>query len=317
VGHDAGSRLPVLQMRLLGRTGLKLAEIGFGAWAIGGGSTGQSTPSDEASSLDALQRAFELGVNFVDTADSYGNGRSEELVGQAVKVSPRRVHIATKVGRINRDAQDFSAAHIKSACDRSLERLGVTIIDLYQLHNPPREVIESNEVWDALRELKDKTKIAHYGISVGNPEEGVLAIQKGDVDAVQVVYNLLDRDAADVLFGVAESKSVGIIARMPLATGLLTGQFSSGHRFADDDRRRKSYSAEKLDAAVERAEKFRFLSHGTGRTMAQAAIRFCLAHPAVSVVVPGIKTPYQAIEDIEAAGAPELTPAELQRIREI
>jgi aryl-alcohol dehydrogenase-like predicted oxidoreductase len=326
VPENTPTSLPTLQMRLLGRTGLKISEIGFGAWAIGGGFNvagrgigfGQT---DDQTSLRALQRAFILGVNFVDTADAYGRGHSECLIGKAVKVSPRRVHIATKVGNVRRDpepgTQDFSAEYVKAACLRSLENLGVTMIDLYQLHNPPMNVIAGNEIWDTLRELKDKTRIAHYGISIGKPEEGILAIEKGDVETVQVVYNLLDRSAAQELFALAEKKSVGIIARVPLASGLLTGKYKPGHRFADDDHRKNSYPPETLDPLLQRVEKFRFLAEGTNRTLAQAALKFCLAHPAVSVVIPGIKTPAQANENVMAVAVPDLTPEELKRIEQI
>jgi aryl-alcohol dehydrogenase-like predicted oxidoreductase len=317
---------PSLPMRLLGRTGIKSAEIGFGAWAIGGGSNiagrgmGYGDTADETS-LAALQQAFELGINFVDTADVYGAGHSEKLVGQAMRQAPRRVHVATKVGYVRRDpeplGQDFSPDYIKAACDRSLERLGVTTIDLYQLHSPPREVIASDAVWNTLRELKDKTKIEHYGISVVKPEDGLLAIEKGDVETIQVIYNLLQREAASELFEAAYKKSVGIIARVPLASGLLTGKYNPGHRFSDNDHRKDKYPPEKLAAELERVEKLRFLAEGSGRTMAQAAIQFCLAHQAVCVVIPGIKTPEQAVENAAAANTPDLTPEELKRVEAV
>jgi aryl-alcohol dehydrogenase-like predicted oxidoreductase len=316
---------PKLQMRLLGRTGMKISEVGFGAWAIGGGfnvngrGIGFGTTDDNVSLL-ALQRAFELGLNFVDSADAYGKGHSERLVGMALKISPRRVHVATKVGNVRRDpeppTQDFSAPYIRQACDASLERLGVTMIDLYQLHNPPMNVIDSHAVWDTLRELKDRSKIAHYGISIGKAEEGIVAIEKGDVATVQVVYNLLDRSAAGELFALAEQRSVGIIARVPLASGLLSGKYKPGHRFADNDHRKDTYPAEKLDALLERVERLRYLETGT-RTLAQAALKFCLAHPAVSVVIPGIKTPEQAEENVLAAAAPELSKEDFARLEGI
>ncbi|HEY3319172.1 MAG TPA: aldo/keto reductase [Planctomycetota bacterium] len=315
-----------LQTRFLGRTGLKITEIGFGTWAIGGGFNiaGRAFgygATDDQTSLAALQRAFELGVNFVETADAYGAGHSELLVGKAIKLSPRRVHVATKVGHVRRDPEpghhDFSAAYIKAACDRSLERLGVTIIDLYQLHNPSKAVIEGNEVWDALRELKDKTKISHYAISVSTPEEGLLAMEKGEVETIQVTYNMLDRSAAKELFVEAERRSVGIIARVPLASGLLSGKFKPGHRFAENDHRKDTYPPEKLEAALARVDKLKFLMEHTGRTLAQSAIKFCLAHPAVSVVIPGIKTPTQAEENVLAVSMPNLTEAELHKIEGI
>jgi aryl-alcohol dehydrogenase-like predicted oxidoreductase len=324
--HAAKAGLPAkLQTRLLGRTGMKISEIGFGAWAIGGGFNvgGRGIgfgDTDDNTSLQALQRAFELGVNFVDTADAYGRGRSEMLVGRALKVSPRRVHVATKVGNVRRDPdlpiQDFSSAYIRQACDASLDRLGVTMIDLYQLHNPPLDVIGSHAVWDTLRELKEKSKIAHYGISIGDAREGILAIEKGDVATVQVVYNLLDRAAAGELFALAEQRSVGIIARVPLASGLLSGKHKPGHRFADNDHRKDSYPPEKLDAALRRVEQLRFLETPQ-RTLAQAALKFCLSHPAVGVVIPGLKTPEQVVENLGAVAVPELTQNELARIEGI
>ena len=186
------------------------------------------------------------------------------------------------------------------------------MIDLYQLHNPPDDVIAGNEVWDALRELKDKSKIAHYGISIGKPEQGIVAIEKGDVETIQVVYNLLEREPEKELFPLAEEKSVGIIARVPLASGLLSGKYAPGHRFAPDDHRSGSYGPGKLEAALERVEKFKFLAQG--RTLAQAALKFCLANPAVSVVIPGIKTPEQAEENVAAAAVADLTKEEIARL---
>ncbi len=317
---------PELQLRLLGRTGLKISEIGFGAWAIGGGfniagrGVGFGATNDETS-LAALQRAFELGINFVDTADAYGAGHSEKLVGKAIKLSPRRVHIATKVGNVRNDplptTQNFARDYVIAACDRSLERLGVTMIDLYQLHNPPRAVLESSEIWDTLRELKGKSKIAHYGVSVLTPEDGIVAIEKGEAESVQVVYNMLDRAAAKELLGLAERKSVGIIAREPLASGLLSGKFKPGHRFAENDHRKDSFPPEKLDGVLARVEKMRFLEKKTGRTLAQSALKFCLSHPAVSVAIPGIKTPEQAEENVRAEFVKDLSADELAAVASI
>lgn len=323
--QSAPTPIPAPQLRLLGRTGVKISEIGFGAWGIGGGfnvggrRTGYGDADDKASLL-ALQRAFELGVNFVDTADAYGIGHSERLIGMAIKLSPRRVHVATKVGTVRRDPQpsvkDFSADYVKAACEASLERLGVTMIDLYQLHNPPRDVIAGNEIWDTLRELKDHSKIAHYGISVNDPADGILAIEKGDVATVQVIYSLLNRVAAAELFPLAERKSVGVIAREPLASGLLSGKFKPSHVFADNDHRHDSYSPEKLPQALERVERLRVLSR-PDRTLAQAALKFCLSHSAVSVAIPGIKTPEQAEENIAAVAAPGLSKDELAAIEAV
>ncbi|MCZ7649101.1 MAG: aldo/keto reductase [Planctomycetota bacterium] len=315
-----------LRRRALGNTGLNVGEIGFGAWAIGGGARlgdkafGYGDTDDQAS-LAALARAFELGVNLVDTADSYGHGHSELLVGKAIRQAPRRVFVATKVGAVRRDPEpprkDFSPAYIEQACERSLHRLGVTGIDLYQLHNPPREVIEDPAVWNALRELKDKGRIHHYGISIGRPDEGLLAIEKGEVETIQVVYNLLEREAAEKLFAKAERHGVGLIVRVPLASGLLSGAYKPGHVFAENDHRRDKYPPDRLARALERVEKLAFLARGAGRTPAQAALKFCLVPDAVSVVIPGAKTAKQVEENVSAASAPDITAEELQRILEV
>lgn len=315
-----------IRRRPLGRTGLMVGELGFGAWAIGGGfqvngqGMGYGTTDDQVS-LAALARAFELGVNFVDTADTYGAGHSETLIGRALKLAPRRVHVATKAGNVLRDSEpprkDFSAKHLRQACDRSLSRLGVTCIDLYQLHNPPREVLADPQVWDTLRELKDRGKIAHYGVSISAPEEGLLALEKGEVEAIQVCYHLLNSLAAQELFPLAEKKGVGIIVREPLANGILSGKYRPGHLFSETDHRRQTFSAEKLAAALQRVEALRFLSLDTQRTLAQAALQFTLAHEAVSVVIPGIRTPQQAEENVAAASStvPGLSAEELARIQ--
>lgn len=306
-----------VRRRPLGQTGLLVSEIGFGAGVIGGG--GNGTPDDQVS-LAALARAFELGVNFVDAADSDGSGHCEALIGRALKSAPRRVHLAIKVGQVRRDSQtprmDFSSEYLRQACDRSLSRLGVTCIDLYQLHQPPLEAIADPAVWDTLRDLKDKGKIAHYGISIEAPEAGLLAIEKGEVESIQIVYNLLERRAAKDLFPQAEKKGIGILVGEPLANGILSGKYRPGHPFAEHDLRRQKYPPETLAEALKRVERVRFLSENTGRTPAQAALCFALAHEAVSVVLPGIRTSRQVEENVEAGSArvPNLSTDELARV---
>lgn len=314
-----------LGRRPLGRTGLEVGEIGFGAWPIGGGfrlggrGLGYGTV-DDTESLAALERAFELGVNFVDTADAYGRGHSERLIGRVIEAASRRIYLASKGGIVRRDPEpptkDFSRAYLRRACGRSLERLGVGCIDLYQLHNPPLEVIEGEEVWNTLRELKDKGRIAHYGISATTLEEARLAVERGDVESVQLPYNLLDRQAEE-FFDEAEEKGVAIIIRTALANGLLSGKYKAEHVFPENDLRRDRYPGEKLAEVLRRAAQFAFLSApGTGRTPVQAALKFCLTHPAVSVVIPGAKTPAQVEENVGASTVPDFTDEELRRLRE-
>lgn len=310
----------------MGRTGISVSEIGFGAAAIGGGAVvdGRGVgygATNDAESLAALARAFQLGVNFVDTADSYGMGHSETLIGRAVRNAPKRVVVATKVGNVRRDPEpsrkDFSPDYIRQACVRSLNRLGVTCIDLYQLHNPPREVIEDPKTWNVLRELKDQGKIAHYGISIGDPSEGILAIERGEVETIQVVFNLLKRDAAKELFPLCVKHGVGVIVRVPLNGGLLSGKYGPGHVFPENDSRRQRYPPDKLAAELQRVDALRFLSENTGRTPSQSALKFSIAPDAVSVAIPGIKTAQQAEENVAAAAVPDLTPEDLKRIESV
>lgn len=320
---EAAPDLPVPRRRPLGQTGLKVGEVAFGAWAIGGGTVINGRPLgfgsvDDEESLAALAQAFALGVNFVDTADAYGAGHSETLVGRALKQSPLRVHVATKVGNVRRDpeppAKNFDPEYIRRACDRSLHRLGVTCIDLYQLHGPSMEVIENRETWATLRALKDQGKIAHYGISINGVEEGLRAIEVGEVETIQVVYNLLAREPEEKLFEAADRHGVGIIARVPLASGLLTGKYGPGHVFESNDHRRNKYPPDKLAAALQRVARYRFLAEGTGRTLAQAALKFALLPKPVACVIPGGKTAKQVAENVGAAAAPDFTDAEREAI---
>jgi aryl-alcohol dehydrogenase-like predicted oxidoreductase len=314
-----------LRRRPLGSTGLMVGEIGFGAWAIGGGfnvgghAIGYGEVRDEES-LAALARAFALGVNFVDTADAYGMGRSESLIGRALKSSPRRVHVATKVGNVRRDPEpsrkDFSPAYMRQACELSLHRLGVTCLDLYQLHNPSREVILDGRTWETLRDLKHKGKIAHYGISIGDPEEGLLAIQHGEVETIQLSYSFLEQRAAAQLFPEAAKRGVGLIVREPLANGILSGKYGAGHRFSDTDHRRDRYAKEKLEQILSRVERLKSLAR-PDRTLAQAALKFALTPTAVSTVIPGAKTAAQVEENVAAALTPELSQEELALARSV
>jgi aryl-alcohol dehydrogenase-like predicted oxidoreductase len=267
-------------------------------------------------SLAALGRAFELGVNLVVTSDAYGQGHSEILVGKAIKSSPRRVHVATQVGLVRREPeplrQDFSPDYIRTACDRSLNRLGVTCVDLYLLQHPSREVLADERVWDVLRELKDGGSIAHFGVAAADAEDGLLAIEKGDVAAVEVRYNLSDRTAAQELFSKAEKKGVGILVREPLAGGLLTGRFTEDQELPENDTRRRRYSETQLRNAFEKARLASELAC-EGRTAVQVALKFALASVAVNSVTVGVRNAEQAAEVFTTAVVPDLTPEDLAR----
>jgi aryl-alcohol dehydrogenase-like predicted oxidoreductase len=306
-----------MKYRTLGKTGLKVSEVGFGAWAIGGNNHGNSYgPTDDNVSVAAVERAFELGCNFYDTADVYGHGHSEEILGQALKAHRNDVFIATKVGgdfyheppRMN-----FNPEYLEFAAAKSCERLQTDYIDLYQLHNPPMEHLKNGKIFAGLEKLKDSGRIRHYGVSIHDPEEGILSMKFGQPATIQVVFNLLRQEAKNRLFQAARAQNVGIIAREPLSNGFLTGKFTLDSAFPPGDIRRnfpRNYQA----GLVRAAQQLRLLESKT-RTLAQASIRFALDHKDLSTVIPGAKTPQQAEENMRASELPSLTGEELLRIR--
>ena len=310
-----------MNYRTLGRTELKVSEIGFGAWAIGGNEHGNSygTTEDDVS-IRAIQRAVEMGCTFFDTADVYGHGHSEEVLGAALEGHRDAVVIATKVGGDFYEGatrMNFTPEYMQFACDRSLERLGTDVIDLYQLHNPTGEMIAEGSVFDVFGDLQAAGKIRFGGVSIFDPAEGVAAITTGKVDAIQVVFNLFSTEPVAELFPLALEQGVGIITREPLANGFLTGKYKPGATFEPGDIRRnwppqtiaaRSTYADKLRAALERPGE---------RTLVQAALCFALAHPAVSTAIPGAKTPEQVAENCGASEAPSFDEADLARVKDI
>ena len=321
-----------MQYRVLGRTGIRVSAVGFGAWAIGGPSTlGEVQIGwgevDDATSIRALGAAFDLGINFFDTADVYGAGHSEELIGKTFEGRRDRIIISSKVGnRVtpeNEWLKDFSPGYITEAIDGSLARLRTDYVDIYHLHSPPAEFEYTDDVVDALESLKQQGKIRSYGVSLTPAgrgttpaDQGMAIIKTGKCDFFQMVYNILEREVEDVLLPACEEQNVGVIARVPLASGFLTGKFRSDVTFSENDHRHKKYPPERARDTVGKVEKLRFLTEGGKRTMAQAALQFCLAHPAVTAVIPGAKTPEQAGDNAAAADIEPLTAGDLSRIRE-
>ncbi len=293
-----------MKYRPLGSTGLQVSEIGFGAWAIGGNQYGNSYgPVEDEESLRAIAQAVDAGCNFFDTADCYGHGHSEELLGQALRGRRRDVILATKGGsdfyhqppRLN-----FSEAHLNLAVEQSLKRLKTDFLDLYQLHNPPFSLIEGGRIFEPLEKLKEQGKIRFYGISIHDPQEGLLAMKIGKPSTLQVTYNVLRRVAAEELFPRAVASGVGIIAREPLANGFLTGKYTKDSVFPVGDIRHQwpsKYQAQ----IVAQAESFKKTLDQNLTTLAQAAIRFVLSKQAVSVVIPGCKTVQQVEENFRSA----------------
>lgn len=293
-----------MKYRPLGSTGLEVSEIGFGAWAVGGNEHGNSYgPTDDEESLRAIVAAVDLGCTFFDTADCYGHGHSEELLGRALSGRRQQVVLATKGGsdfyheppRLN-----FSESHLVFAVEESLKRLATDYIDLYQLHNPPFSLIESGRVFEALEKLKSQGKIRHYGVSIHDPHEGLLAMKVGKPATIQVVYNVLRRDAAEELFPRAIAEGVGIIAREPLANGFLTGKYTKDSIFPIGDIRHQ-WPSKYQTQLINQVQDFLKTAEQNPVTPAQTALRFVLAQPAVSTVIPGCKTAAQAEENLKTS----------------
>ncbi len=284
-----------MKLRPLGRTGLTVSEVGFGSWALGGTMWGAQ---EDRASLDALARALDLGVNLIDTALVYGDGRSERLVGKAV-AGRDQVVVCTKVPPKNfqwparHDAaldEVFPAAHIKSSCERSLRNLGREAIDVLQLHVWAPAWAAEDEWWDALSQLRRDGKIRHIGISINDhePETALEVIRRGRVEVVQVIHNVFDQTPEDELYPLCLEKGIGVLARVPFDEGSLTGKLRRDTKFAEGDFRARYFGGTRLDETVDHVEKLRFLER-PGRTLAQAALGFVTSHPAVSSVIPGMR----------------------------
>ena len=295
----------------MGRKGPEVSRIGFGAWAIGGVNWG---PTDDGESKRALRRAIELGVTLIDTADVYGYGHSEELIAEVLsEVRNHDVVVATKAGNdfYNATPADDTGygpirlnggrAYLISAAEKSLRRLGRDCLDILQLHSLDTSQLESEEPWEALYQLKKQGKIRYSGWSVKSFKETAhlkyLERHHDVLDCLQVRYNLLERNAEDELFPAAQRFGLGIIVRIPLLFGLLTGKFSSKSRFDGDDHRSFNLAPEKLSGYLGRLQSFEDLySAFPGQSKAQVSLRFALTHPACHTVIPGGRTVAQ-VED--------------------
>jgi aryl-alcohol dehydrogenase-like predicted oxidoreductase len=282
--------------RTLGRTGLSVTEIGFGAWAVGGNAFGNSYgPTDDAESTRAIRRAFELGCNFFDTADVYGHGHSETLLGAALHDVRDQVIIATKAG----GGGDFTPAYLRLAVERSLERLRTDYIDLLQLHNPSMKLISARGTYEPLEAMKREGLIRFYGVSVHPPEEGVAAVQATMPDTVQIVYNLARREAEDTFLATAQTANIGVIAREPLANGFLAGAYTAASTWERGDirsRMPRPYVAQ-LAALGQRV---REIAGQSGMTAAQLALKFVLDRPEIACAIVGMKTVQQVEENLNA-----------------
>lgn len=307
-----------MEFRVLGRTGLRVSAIGLGT-LVHAGHFGSTRDEDSRAAIEA---AFDLGVNFIDTSDAYGAGYSETLLGQTLKGRRDKIILATKGGNVmvgpNRGKRDFSRAYIGRVMEESLKRLQTDYIDLYQLHNPTVEVIEQGEVWALLERRKKEGKIRFYGVSINNVEEGLAAVRDGRSDAIQAEYNLIAQEPAEEIFPQAKKANVGVIARVPLRRGLLTGKFTAADqgRFQGEDVRARNFAGDRFQKELEKVEMLRFLVKEPVTSLAQAAIAFCLADSAVSVVIAGARNAAQMRENASAA-ALKLPPEDLDCVQEL
>jgi aryl-alcohol dehydrogenase-like predicted oxidoreductase len=304
-----------MKYRNLGKTGLRVSVVGLGTMVH----AGHFGAMKDSESLGAIETALDLGVNFIDTSDAYGAGYSETLLGNALKGKRDKVILATKGGNVmvgpNRGKRIFEPDYISRVMDESLARLQTDYIDLYQLHNPTVDVIERGEVWDVLERARQAGKIRHYGVSINTMEEGVAAVKGGRAETIQVEYNLLAQEPSEAIFPLAEKAEVGIIARVPLKRGILTGKMTVADeaRFQGEDVRARSFKGEAFAKELAKADQLKFLVRGPVKSLGQAAIAFCIAHPAVSIVIPGARNAEQMREN--AAGAEvEIPGADLEKI---
>ena len=317
-----------LSIRRLGKTGFQTTAIGFGAWAIGG-TWGEVSEADAKATLHA---ALDAGVNFLDTADVYGDGRSERIIAAVLAErgpSSPRPFVATKAGRrLNPHvAEAYTLANLEAFVDRSRANLQMDCLDLVQLHCPPTSVYTGPVVYDAMEQLKAKGKIAAFGVSVEKISEAMEAIRHPGVVSVQIIYNLFRQRPAEQFFAAAKAADVAVIARVPLASGLLTGKMSVTSTFAPDDHRSfnrngeafdkgETFSGVPYDVALAAVEELRALIPA-GATMAAFALRWILMESAVSVVIPGAKSPAQAQANLLADALPALPAATLAAARDI
>jgi aryl-alcohol dehydrogenase-like predicted oxidoreductase len=335
-----------MKYRELGRTGWKVSEISFGAWAIGG--TWGNV--DDKESLAALHRALDGGVNFFDTADVYGDGHSERLLARLRKERKEKFYIATKAGRRldPHTADGYNRQNLTAFVERSLKNLEADTIDLLQLHCPPTEVFYRPEVFGVLDDLMKAGKLRHYGVSVEKVEEALKAIEFPGVQTIQLIFNIFRQRPAELLFPEAQRRKVGILARVPLASGMLSGKITRESKFAKDDHRNfnrhgeafdrgETFSGVDFETGLRAVEELKKLvpvaatppspktektnatraSQPPGATLAQLALRWILEFPAVTCAIPGAKRPAQVAENIAASDLPSLSADAMKKIRAI
>lgn len=314
-----------MKYRDLGATGMKVSEVSFGAWAIGAG----WGKVDDNESLKALHKAVDLGVNFIDTADVYGVGRSERLIARLRRERSEQIFVASKAGRklSPHVAEMYTPANIRGFIEESLKNLKVEALDLLQLHCPPTAVYYAPELFAALDGMVKEGKLKNYGVSVEKIEEALKAIQYPGVKTVQIIFNMFRQRPAELFFREARARKIGVIVRVPLASGLLTGKMTAGTTFEKDDHRNFNREGQSFD----RGETFAGVDYEKGLaavaelkeilpknfTMAQFALKWILMHDTVSCTIPGAKRPAQVEDNCRASDLPALPDKLMERVRQV
>ena len=309
-----------MEYRSLGRTGWKVSTIGFGAWGIGGGEWG---PVKDEESMAALHKAIDMGVNLIDTADVYGDGHSERLIARVLGERSETIYVATKIGRGTppHPGDRYSRKNLTAFVERCLKNLNMETLDLVQLHTPPSEVFDRPEVFDILDELCQSGKIRFYGASVEKISEALKVIEYPNLQVVQIIFNMFRHKPAEAFFPRTKEKQVGILARVPLASGLLTGKMSPETTFDPEDHRTLIYGGEtfsgvKFELGLKAVEALKEVLP-EGMTLAQMALRWILMHDVVTCAIPGAKRPSQVVENTVAADLPPLDEATMGAVRSI
>jgi len=314
-----------MKYRILGKTDLKVSEVSLGTWQLGG-KWGQDY--SEKTAEEILDKALEKGINFIDTADVYNGGKSELSIGKFLKKVSSRVYVATKCGRklSPHTAEGYNKKNITGFVEDSIKRLDVEALDLIQLHCPPTEVYYRQEAFQALEDLKMKGKILHYGVSVEKIEEALQAVKQPGVASVQIIYNIFRQRPAQEFFETADRENVGIIVRVPLASGLLTGKLGPDSKFSEGDHRNfnregqafdkgETFSGVPYDVGLEAAKELKKIF--ASENIARFALRWVLEDEFVSCVIPGASNAKQVEENAEVSGMCGLTQDQMQRTKEV
>jgi aryl-alcohol dehydrogenase-like predicted oxidoreductase len=315
-----------MKKRKLGKTGFEVTEISIGTWQLGGR---WGEPYEEKNAMDTLTRAAELGVNFFDTADVYGDRRSEHSIGKFLKTRSERIYVATKCGRRldPHVPEGYNDKNIRFFVEQSLQNMDLEVLDLIQLHCPPTEVYYMPEAFETLDALKQEGKILHYGVSVEKVEEALKAIEYPNCATVQIIFNMFRQRPAELFFKEAKKKNVGVIVRVPLASGLLTGKFGRDTKFGKGDHRffnregkffdkGETFSGVDYATGLEAVEELKKL-FGDSTPLAQVALRWILMSDEVSVVIPGASTVSQVETNVRAAELAALSNEQMQKVEDI